>query len=70
MEDDISKSLLNFLDISNTLKCKEIVLELLRPSLSYKSTTNADCQISKQLINIKIYKDQQTGKQPFLIARY
>ena len=70
MEDDISKSLLNFLDISNTLKCKEIVLELPRPSLSYKSATNADCQISKQLINIKIYKDQQTGKQPFLIGRY
>ena len=35
---------------------------------TYPLSTDDNCQMSKQLINIKIYKDQQTGKQPFLIG--
>ena len=34
----------------------------------YPLSTDDNCQMSKQLINIKIDKDQQTGKQPFLIG--
>ena len=41
---------------------------LLSLSYIYPLSTDDDCQMSKQLINIKIYKDQQTGKQPFLIG--